>query len=91
LRQIRSAMASYGDNVLLYVQLADAEHPPGSALWAEPGLMIGFIDRFEQAPDGTTGAPNFAGWLAVCQAAYRLWQARSTTAASSQAREAAFA
>ena len=91
LRQIRSAMATYGDNVLLYVRLADAEHPPGSALWAAPGLMIGFIDRFEQAPDGTTGAPNFAGWLAVCQAAYRLWQARPAIAPKGQAREAALA
>ena len=43
---LRAAMARYGDNTLLYVSYADPDHPDGSVELVEPGLIIGYIDRF---------------------------------------------
>lgn len=91
LRRIRAGMARYGDNTLLYVRLADDDHPPGTAAWQEPGLMVGFIDRFEVAADGSVTGSNFPGWLAVCQSARRLMQESPQMTAESQPKAAAFA
>ena len=74
LAAIRAGMQLYGENILLYVRLADASNPPGSVSRPAPGLMVGHIDRFQIAPDGAAGAPNPAGWLAVCRRALELWQ-----------------
>ncbi len=80
LAAIRAGMQLYGDNVLLYVRLADASNPPGSVVRTGPGLMVGHIDRFQIAPDGEAGAPNPQGWLAVCRRALELWHPPGPTA-----------
>jgi tetratricopeptide (TPR) repeat protein len=76
LKRIRDGMRAYGDNTLLYVRLADSTHPPGTVDHGEqPGLLIGYIDRFHVRPDGVFAAPNPAGWQAVCERAYERWSA----------------
>jgi len=76
LARLHRAVRGYGDNMLLYVRLADASHPNGTVELAAPGLMIGYIDRFKLSPEGVlASAPASASWLALCRAADALWSA----------------
>ncbi len=77
LRQLHRAIRLHGASNLLYVRQWDDEHPPGTVILEEPGLMVGFIKRFsfEFGPD-----PQYLGaapecWTPVVMAAYRLWRA----------------
>ena len=74
LDRLHTAMRSYGDNTLLYVRYADAEHPNGLVELAAPGLIIGYIDRFKMSRTGElSAAPPTASWLRICQNAWELW------------------
>jgi len=61
------AVRLYGKPVLLWVELADAAHPPGAVEWIAEGLMKGYIDRFAPGED----AHDFAldSWIALCRRA----------------------
>jgi hypothetical protein len=74
-RQLASALSAYGPSTLLWVELAEPDHPAGTAEWIEPGLIKGFVDRF--APGENAHDLSIDCWVAVCQSAYRLWCGRS--------------
>ena len=66
-----SCLHGYGDNTLLYVVVADADHLPGTVERRAPGLLCGFIDRFAPYED----AHNLFDecWLSICRNAHALW------------------
>lgn len=73
IRRLHAAVRSYGDNILLYARLADAQHPNGTVEVRAPGLMVGYMDQFKMAPDGKLRAtPPTASWLKLCQTAFTL-------------------
>jgi hypothetical protein len=40
-------MQRYGSPILLWVDVSNAIHPPGTACWTNPGcLMTGYLDRY---------------------------------------------
>lgn len=64
------ALRRWGPNTLLYVKLADAAHPPGLVERREPGLLIGYIERFAPGEN----AHDFLAdqWLTLCHTAQTL-------------------
>jgi tetratricopeptide repeat protein len=46
LAALHRAMREYGDNTLLYVRYPESDQAPGTVHMIQPGLMIGYIDRF---------------------------------------------
>jgi tetratricopeptide (TPR) repeat protein len=83
---IFQAMAGYGGQApLLCVRLADDAHPCGTLEQRQPGLFIGYIDRF------STVDINADAWVELCRkadAAVQAWRA-SLEAAASRLRPAA--
>jgi hypothetical protein len=77
LGRLRAAMRRYGNNTLLYVRYADVDNPSGTVKLVEPGLMIGYIDRFAMGKNGETYGSATVAWTAICETAYQLW--RETT------------
>jgi Flp pilus assembly protein TadD len=71
---LAQALRRYGPNTLLWVDLADRDHPAGSAEWAGPGLIRGYIDRF--APSENAHDLSFDCWVNLCREAWRLYGAR---------------
>jgi hypothetical protein len=67
--RIRNAMRRYGKNTLLYVRYTDAVHLNGAVEAIEPGLMIGYIDRFGRE---NLGAETMS-WERICKNAYKIW------------------
>ena len=65
-----TALRRYGANTLLWVELADADHPAGTVEWAGTGLLKGYIDRF--APGEDAHDLSLDCWLAICREAWRL-------------------
>jgi tetratricopeptide (TPR) repeat protein len=74
LDDLYAAMRRYGDNALLYVRYNDADHPAGEVEKPRPGLLVGYVDRFIMARDGTIGSPATQTWLKICQNAYQRWR-----------------
>ena len=66
-RDLRADLGRYGPGTLLWVELADAEHPPGSVEWAGEALLKGYIDRF--APGEDAHDLSLQCWVDVCQRA----------------------
>jgi hypothetical protein len=64
---LHRAMRAYGENTLLWMELADAEHEAGSVVRLGPGLLRGFIDRF--APGADAHDFSFDCWVRVLRAA----------------------
>jgi hypothetical protein len=64
------AIRLYGPSTLLWVELADAAHPPGTVEWVSEGLMKGYIDRFAPAADAHDFATD--SWVTLCRAALAL-------------------
>jgi hypothetical protein len=67
---LRHAMRRYGRNTLLYVKLADEQHPGGTVVQLEPGLLIGYIELFEAQPQGEAARL----WTPICRRAYELFR-----------------
>ncbi len=63
-------MRQLGPNVLLWVQLADDDHPPGFVEIIEDGLLRGFISRFPTYDDAH--AFELRDWLTICANALAL-------------------
>ena len=78
---LADAMRAYGDNTLLWMELAGPGHPPGSVEQIRPGLMRGYMDRF--APGANAHDFSFDCWMSVCRAALAA-QTRPAGAADSQ-------
>ncbi len=64
------ALRRWGPNTLLYVRLADADHPPETVEWTEPGLLVGYISRF--APGSNAHDFLLDEWIAICRKAQAL-------------------
>lgn len=77
---LHRAMQTFGSPTLLWVELADEHHPPGTVEWVFPGLMKGYLDRF--APGENAHDISLGGWVSVCRAAVRLFDARTAELAS---------
>ena len=71
---LHSAMITYGPATLLWVELADEQHPSGRVEWVHPGVLKAHIDRF--APGDNAHDVSLDGWLAVCGAAQDLFEAK---------------
>jgi hypothetical protein len=69
------AIRRYGDGTLLYVRLADANHPSGSAEVLYPGLIVGYVSQFNLGPNGRQRPLDIAAWRSVCSKAYELYRA----------------
>ena len=64
------ALRRYGPNTLLFVNIADAEHRPGTVEARAPGFLVGYVDRF--APSENAGDLALSQWVKLCREAYRL-------------------
>jgi hypothetical protein len=72
IREIAVQLRTYAPNWLLWVNVADAAHLPGSVQCISDGLLLGFVSRFGTY-DGDPSLP-VEEWVAVCANAYRLWR-----------------
>lgn len=66
------AVRAYGLSTVLWMELADATHPPGTVEVLAPGLMRGRMDRF--APGANAHDFSFDCWEKVCRTAHALKQ-----------------
>jgi hypothetical protein len=64
------ALRRYGPNTLLFINLADRDHPGGHVEVRAPGFTVGYLDRF--APSDDASDFELAQWVRVCRGAYRL-------------------
>ena len=71
---LAAALRHYGPNTLLWVELADRDHPAGTVEWAGAGLLKAYIDRF--APSENAHDLSLDCWIAICRTAWRLQQER---------------
>ena len=65
--RLARAIRRYGPGTLLWVDLADATHPPGSVSRLSDGLLKGYIDRF--APPDNAHDLSLNCWNDMCAAA----------------------
>jgi len=69
-RRLSEAMKAFGHSQLLWVDVGDDDHKPGSVVRAGDNLLMGYVDRF--APGADAHDFSFASWMEVCRAASRL-------------------
>ena len=67
---LSAALRRYSPNTLLFVNIADAEHSPGTVEARAPGFLVGYVDRF--APSENAGNLALSQRVHVCREAYRL-------------------
>jgi hypothetical protein len=72
--RLHSLVRRHGENTLLYVRYADADHPSGTAVIEKPGLIVGYIDHFNVRPSGEIRPPNLHAWEAICRKSHDLLQ-----------------
>jgi capsular polysaccharide biosynthesis protein len=65
-----------GPNSLLWIVVADPEHPSGTVERIESDLLKGYVDRLAAYDDATN--ISFESWYAVCRSAYALWRHKGT-------------
>ena len=82
LTRLHAAVRRYGDNTLLYVRLADAQHPGGTVDAAAPGLLVGYIDHFAFSPKNEPQGEMTLSWLALCREAVRITTTGRSSASS---------
>jgi len=63
------ALRRYGPNTLLFINLADRDHPAGRVQVRGPGFYVGYLDRF--APSEDASDFELSQWVRVCREAYR--------------------
>ena len=66
--ELLARLRAYGANTLLWVELADAEHRPGTIELCGDGLLKGYIDRF--APGENAHDLSLDCWVELCRDAY---------------------
>lgn len=69
---IHAAMRAYGDTWLLALRYACDAFPNGTVRALKPGLMAGYIDRFNVSRAGELLSLPIDSWLAICRAAKAL-------------------
>jgi hypothetical protein len=72
-----ATLRRYGPNTLLWVELADADHPAGTVEPAGAGLLKSYIDRF--APGEDAHDLSLDCWIAICREAWRLHHSAADT------------
>ena len=73
LKQLRQSMRTYGSNTLLYVRYTDEQHPSGTVVRTDDGLLVGYVERFSVTlPDSRPQMPDVPAWTAICKAALTL-------------------
>jgi hypothetical protein len=72
-KQLLAALREYGTGTLLWVELADETHPPGTVEEIQPGLLKGYMDRF--APGENAHDLSLECWIELCGHASRLTKA----------------
>jgi hypothetical protein len=70
IKQLKEAMSLYGTNRLLYLRLADVNHPVGSVTIEAPDLCFGYVEAFSDEP---VRALHLNGWLSVFEQADSDW------------------
>lgn len=85
LGSLHRAIRRYGPSTLLYVRHADSDHMPGSVEWREPGLLVGYIERFSHAlgPCGDYLGAATDCWLPLIRRAYEMWRQSQQAGAAS--------
>jgi len=68
------AVRQRGPGTVLWVREADRMHPPGSAGYLLPGLMVGYVDRLDVPPLKNI---SLSSWLIMCRSAHGLWSRRT--------------
>jgi hypothetical protein len=68
-----AAIRRYGPAPLLWVTLADGDHPAGLVERLDHGFLHGYVDRF--APQEDIHDSSMAAWIRVCRNAWRLTHA----------------
>jgi hypothetical protein len=71
LPELLRLLREYGPVTLLYVCLADADHPAGLVVTESGGLLRGYLDHFAD-PAEVAGTTPSADWLALCRDARAL-------------------
>ena len=69
-RELSAVLRQYGPTTLLWVELADDAHAPGSVERIDAGLIKGYMDRF--APGENAHDLSLNCWITLCRNAYRL-------------------
>jgi hypothetical protein len=71
-QRLSAVLREYGPSTLLWVELADEEHAPGTVERIQPGLLKGYMDRF--APGENAHDLSLDCWITLCRNAYRTWR-----------------
>jgi len=74
LERMHAALRRYGDTTLLYVQRALPDKPAGTVELIKPGLMMGYIERFNISETGEHLGPSHELWEPICRRALALWR-----------------
>jgi tetratricopeptide (TPR) repeat protein len=77
--RLHGALCRHGPATLLFVQTTDEPARIGRAEWFAPGVLLGWIERFD------VGSVLTRQWLAVCRSAYALWVAQQRAMAAPRA------
>ncbi len=67
---LATLLRRFGPNTLLFVTLADADHPAMTVEHRAPGFLVAYITRF--APDHDGHDMLLEEWVAICRAALRI-------------------
>jgi hypothetical protein len=66
-------LLSYGDNMMLWVDVEDEFHRSGDIELLFGRLYKGYVDKFSPAEAASAGI-SYSAWFEVCAKAHRLWR-----------------
>ncbi len=72
LTRMHEGLRKHGNGTLFYVQRATPTKPHGTVELVRPGLIMGYIDRFNISATGEYLGPSHALWLPICRQALTL-------------------
>jgi len=72
MRALTDALRIYGPATVLWCELADEAHQPGTVERIEPGLLKGYMDRF--APGENAHDLSLDCWVTLCKNAVQVWR-----------------
>ncbi len=69
--ELLDCVRTRGSATIFWVSECDAQNPAGSAYWVCPGLIRGFVDRFDVSPLQNISHDS---WASACRAAFAVWR-----------------
>jgi hypothetical protein len=75
---LAAILRGFGPGSLLWIELANDDHPAGSVSWAAPGLLKGYMDRLAPAEDAHD--LSLECWITICRGALLLCEGRADSA-----------